>query len=384
VKRHKVVLALVPALVLAGCLGGLTGETGPSDSTDVSPEQVPGVTNGTLSDASALVDANRNAVTTEGAILQVNQSSSQMNIDARLSVGANFSTYSLSGSGTVGADQFTTIDQWSNKTTQFVRTSSDEQTNYRVLDGHDDRLTVLSSMREFISAGNFEVANETAGDGMVVLTADSASAASSSMADLERFDGRLVVDESGQIQNFSVTLTRQGEQVSYSYELRQAGVESVSRPGWVEDVPPGATVQAQLSVDVENDSYLTLEHSRGDEVPSATTVRVESNGTTDTVSLDSSLSAGDTRYVYFDASSQELRATVDRPDASAVSPVTSPVSVRIATDGGAVLHSGSMAWDSATAHEAGDSSSGSSSSEASAGSSSGSTSSESMNETASE
>jgi len=385
VKRHKVVLALVPALVLAGCLGGLSAETEPSDSTDISPEQVPGVTNGTLSNASALVEANRNAVTTDGAILQVNQSSGQMDIDARLVVGVNFSMYSLSGSGTVSGNQSMTIDQWSNETTQFVRTSSDEGMNYRVLNGHDERLTILSSVEEFLSAGNFEVANETTGDGMVVLTADSASEASTSMADPERFDGRFVVSESGQIQNLSVTLTRAGERVSYSYELRQAGVESVPKPNWIDDIPPGATVQAQLSVDVENDSYLTLEHSEGDVVPSATTVRVESNGTTDTVSLDSSLSAGDTRYLYFDASSQELRVTADRPGQSIVSPVTSPVSVRIVTEGGAVLYSGSMAWDSESASENGSGSSGgpSETSESSTGTASGSTSSERTNATAS-
>jgi hypothetical protein len=368
VQQHKVVLALVPALVLAGCIGGLGADTGPSDSADVSPEQVPGITNGTLSNASALVEANRNAVTTTGAILQVNQSSDRMTIDARLVVGANFSTYSLSGTGSVSDGPSTTLDQWSNETTQFVRTSSDEETNYQVLDGHDDRLTILSSVEEFLSAGDFEVANDTSGDGNVVLTADSASAADTSTVDAESFDSRLVVTESGQIQNLSVTATRDGETVTYSYELRQAGVDSVPKPDWVDDVPPGATVQAQLSIDVENDSYLTLEHSGGDVVPSATTVRVESNGTTDTASLDSSLSAGDTRYVYFDGSSQELRVTADRPEQSTVSPVTSPVSVRVVTEGGAVLSSGSMAWDSSMASESGNGNGADSSSGSTAGS----------------
>lgn len=354
--RHIAVLALVPAILLAGCFGG-PATTAPSDAADVSPEQVPGVTNGTLSNASALVEANRNAVTTDGAILQVNQSSGEMDIDARLVVGANFSTYSLSGSGTVGDNQSTTIDQWSNETTQFVRTSSDGETNYRVLDGHDDRLSILSSIGTFLAAGDFEVANETAGEGMVVLTADRASDAGP-MADADRFDGRLVVSESGLMQHLSVTLTRAGENVSYTYELRQAGVETVPRPDWIDDIPPGATVQAQLSIDVANDSYLTLAHAGGDVVPSETTVRVESNGTTDTVSLDSSLSAGDTRYLYFDASSQELRVAADRPDQRTISPVTSPVSVRIVTDGGVVLHSGSMGWGSESASESGADSSG--------------------------
>jgi hypothetical protein len=349
VTRLKVVLALVPILLLAGCIGGLGAETQPSDSTASSPEEVPGVTNGTLANDSALIQANRKAVTTNGATVQINQSSREMNIDARLVIGANLSTYRLSGSGTVSPDEETSIDKWSNETMQFVRTSSGEQTNYRVLEGHDDRLTMLSSMETFLAAGNFEVANETTDDGMVVLTADSASPADTSMANLEQFEGRLVVNESGQIQDFTVTLTQDGDQVSYSYELQQVGVESVQKPDWVNDVPPGATLQTQFSVTVENNSYLVVEHSEGDTVPRGTTVQVTSNGTTDTVRLNSSLSAGDRRYLYFDTSSQDLQVTADRPDSSAVSPVTSPTSVEITTEGGVVLQSGSMGWASESA-----------------------------------
>ena len=349
VERHTVLLALVPVLLTAGCMGILGGETEPSDSTTASADRIPGVTNGTLSNASALVEANRNAVTTDGAILHVNESSAEMDIDARLAVGAGFSTYSLSASGTIGDGQYTTIDQWSNETTQFVRTSADEETNYRVLDGPEKRLTSLSEIYGFLSTGEFEVTNQTTDDGLIVLTADNASNADTSTPAPERFDGRLVVDESGQIHSLSVTLTRGGEQVSYNYTLAQAGVERVPKPAWTANVPPGATVQAQLSVDVKNGSYLALTHTGGDVVPGATTVRVESNGTTDTVSLDSSLTAGDTRYLYVDASSAELQVSTDRPEQGLISPVTSPVSVRVATDGDAVLHSSSIGWESESA-----------------------------------
>lgn len=353
-QQHKVVLALVPVVVLAGCIGGLGAEADPSQSAAVSPEEVPGVTNGTLSNASELLEANQNAVTTTGAIIQINQSSERRTVDARLVVGANISTHSLSA--TVRDNQATTIDQWSNETTQFVRMSTAEETNYHVRNGHDDRLTLLSSTEQFVSAGNFEVSNETTGDGTVILTADSTSDANTSPTDDAQFDGRIVVSEDGQIQNLSVTRMQDGEQVSYRYELRQAGVDSVPRPNWVDDVPPGATVQAQLSTDVANDSYLALEHTGGDVVPSGTTVQVESNGTTGTVSLNSSLSAGDTRYIYFDAPSQELQVSTDRPAQRSISPVTSPVSVRIVSEGGAVLQSGSMAWDSESASGSGSSS----------------------------
>lgn len=348
-KRQVVLVALVPVLLLAGCMGGLTGDSDPSNSTTVSAERAPGITNGTLANASALVEANRDAVTTDGAILRINESSDEMDIDARLAVGAGLSTHSLAASGRIGGQQSTTIDQWSNETTQFVRTSADGETNYRVLDGPEEELTGLSAIYGFLSTGEFEVANRTTDDGLIVLTADSASNVDTSTSALEQFDGRLVIAESGQIHSLSVTLVRDGEQVSYRYELQQAGVERVPKPNWLADVPSGATVQAQFSVDVEDDSYLTLTHTAGDVVPSGTTVRVESNGTTGTARVDSSLSAGDTRYLYFDTAAEQLRVSTDRPEQGAISPVTSPVSVQIATDGGAVLHSSSMAWGSESA-----------------------------------
>lgn len=342
-ERHKIVLALVIPLVLAGCLGVAMD---PSDSNDVSPEQVPGVTNGTLSNTSALVEANQHAVTSSGAVLLVNQSSDDMDLDTRMVIGANFSTYSLSVTRATPDGQSATTDQWSNETTLLVRTASDNQTTYRVLDRPGDRPRIRASVYELLSAGSFDVANETPADGSVVLTSDRASPASSTAPGFDSFDGRLVVNESGQIQQLSINITQDGESVTFRYQLRRAGIDSAPKPDWTDDVPPSASVQADLSVDVENDSYLTLRHTGGDTVPSATTVRVESNETVGTVSLDSSFSVDETRYVYFDRSSGSLRVTADRPEPSTVSPVTSPVSVRIATDGGAVLHSGSMAWDS--------------------------------------
>lgn len=352
VQNHTAVIALVSALVLAGCLGGLTAETEPSDSADVSPEAVPGVANGTLSNASALVEANLNAVTTNGAVLQVNQSAEQMDIDARLAIGANVSTYRLRGTGSASGGDATSIDQWGNETTQLVRTTSNGETNYRVLDEPDDRLTLLRATEEFLSAGEFTVTNETTSDGSVVLTTTNETVSNSSGPAARSLDGRLVVTESGQMQNLSVTITRDGQMVTYSYDVIQAGLESVSKPDWVADIPPGATVQARLSVDVAEGSYLTLQHDSGDVVPSGTAVILESNGTTGTATLKRSLSAGETRYVYFDGESDAPLVTADRPAVSDVSAVSSPLSVRIATDGGAVLHSASMAWESASAGEA--------------------------------
>jgi hypothetical protein len=115
-------------------------------------------------------------------------------------------------------------------------------------------------------------------------------------------------------------------------------------------------------------------------------VLFDENEATGTVALDSSLSAGDTRHLYIDVASQDLRVTADPPEQRTVSNVTSPVSVRVVTEGGLVLHSGSMAWGSEmSAETAADSSGGSSgTSTRSTDTAIGSTSSERPNATASQ
>jgi hypothetical protein len=263
-----------------------------------------------------------------------------------LIVEANTSRYTLSGTSSMSEAEPRTVEQWANETARFVRITSDNQTNYRVIERHQDLVDMVSRTEGFLSAGSFEVRNESSGNGTVVLAAEGLSADTDALSDVDSFEGRLIVTETGRIQRLSVTATEDGETMTYHYQLREESVESVSKPDWMADVPPGAAVQPQLSFDVADDSYLVLEHTGGDTVPSETAVTIESNETTDTARLDESLSAGETRYLYFSKPTGSLQLTAEQPAPDSVSPVTSPVSVRVVTDGGAVLHNGGFAWSS--------------------------------------
>ncbi|WP_136716342.1 hypothetical protein [Halorientalis salina] len=354
--RRTLVLVALTAVVLAGCLGGPGTETttDPMDSNGtatVSSENIPGISDGTLTNATALARANEASLTETGGAVQIRRDgpSSQSTVD--LVVGAGLTTYQLTGLQSAG-DDTVDADIWSNETTRVIRTSYDGEYNYRTTDRRDDRLNVLVAVEDYLAAGNFTVANESTGNGTVVFTADTFVTPTDShgpLTNVSSLDGRLVVRESGLIQSLTVSATTEEESGSYSYELLRTGVDRVAKPDWFDDVPAGATLQTQLNVDVENSSYLVVRNEGGDHVPSNTTISVTSNNTTSTATLDTSLMAGDTRYAYIDATTGSLQLTADRPTAGTVDPVTSPVSVSITTDDGASLYSAGMAWSSETA-----------------------------------
>jgi hypothetical protein len=376
--RRILVLAVLAAVVLAGCMGGpgTETETGtettaePTDSTGtatVSSENIPGVSDGSVTNSTALARANEARLTETGGAVRIRRNGSSSQSTVELVVGAGFTTYQLTGSHSTG-DEVVDADIWSNETTRVIRMSDGGEDNYRTSERRDDRLNVLTQVEDYLAAGDFTVATESTGNGTVVFTADSFVSPADShgpLTDVSSLDARLVVSESGLIQRLTVTTTTEQATGSYSYELRRTGVDRVTRPNWVDDMPAGATLQTQINVDIEDGSYLVVRNEGGDHVPSNTTISLTSNDTTRTATLDTSLMAGDTRYAYVDATTGTLRVSADRPTAGTVDPITSPVSVSITTDDGASLYSAGMAWGSESASEPQTGSSGGSSSEGS-------------------
>lgn len=354
--RRTLVLVALAVVVLAGCLGGPGTETTttPTDGTGtatVSSEDVPGVSDGALANATALTRANEAGLTEAGGTARIRRDGPSGLATARLVVGAERATYRLTSSRSADGDAIDT-DIWSNESRRVIRMSSDGDSNYRVVDRRDDRLNVLTGVTDYLEAGDFTAANESTGNGTVVFTADEfvpPSDGHGRFTNVSSFTGRLVVGESGLIHALSVSATDEQGTESYSYELLGTGVDRVAKPDWFDDVPASATLQTQLRVDVENSSYLAVRNEGGDHVPSNTTISVTSNNTTATATLDTSLVTGDTRYAYIDATTGTLRLTADRPTAGAVDPVTSPISVSLTTGDGVSLYNAGMAWSSESA-----------------------------------
>jgi len=198
------------------------------------------------------------------------------------------------------------------------------------------------------------VSSESINSSTVVLTADEFSTVDHDgfFSETRSLDGRLVLDQHGQVQNLTITGQRGDQLVSYNYELRQPAVDHASAPAWIADVPPSAYLHPELSMTVENDSYLRIQHDRGDAVPRNASLAFSANNTNGTVLFDSAFESGETRYAYFAASDGSLRLTTEQPLSNETTAIHSPASITITSTDGVTLHAVGMGWGSESSSEA--------------------------------
>jgi len=351
--RKPLLLLVLVSVTIAGCSGvqspgtpTVTGTDAPTDTT-VSPNEIPGVSNGTLTNASALMTANGAAIVANGAAIHVTQTAPDSERRLVLTVaddGASVFSRTTSADGNES-----TVDYYINDTATYVRTDANGETNYRITEPTGRSLdTVTSSLETVLAAGEFTATNESTDSATVVLTADefSGPTVSSILDGATPQSARLVVTGDGGVQQLTLTGERDGETVTYTYERRQAAVDRVTAPDWLADVPPTADLQADLSTDVVNDSYLSIAHDGGDTVPRNTTLTFSANDSAGTVTFDAPLEPGDTRYAYFAAANGSLVLSADRPATDAVESVDPPASVTISTADGVTLLSVGMSWGS--------------------------------------
>lgn len=372
--RHRLlVLVVISSVLLAGCAGiqGTETPTGesptsatPADSaTEFEPGDIAGISNDTLTNATALVTANGAIIVQNGARVSIEQRGPNVETESLLTVGAD-GTSELSTTYTASSNQAETSDYYNNGSATYIRMQSDTETMYRVFEQEYNPLdSVNSSLETALAAGSFTVANESTNASTVVLTADEFSTGEhgSVISDGTVSNARLVLSQNGQIQNLTITGQRDGQTVTYTYELQEANVANAASPAWITDVPPSASLHPELSTNVENDSYLRIAHEGGDTVPENATLTLSANGTSGTVAFDSPLESGETRYAYFGTDNDSLMLAAEQPSPDVTAPMESPASVTIATADGVTLLDVGMAWGSESSSESTQSGSGSSS-----------------------
>jgi hypothetical protein len=360
--RHRsLVLLALAAVVVAGCIGP-TGtatptETPTRDASGIDVEEIPGVSDGRLTNATALTAANGATIVETGGRISITQPSGD-DADAVLTVGSDGS-YALSSTRSVSSGTVT-VDYWGNESATYLRTQSNDQTRYRLVERSPDVLDSFNaSLEAYLAAGSFSVANESSDPTTVVLTADEFDTIDDSLlSHASSLSGRLVLTQAGQVQNLTITGQVDDRSVTFRYELQQPIIERATQPAWLSEFPANADLRPELSVDVENGSYLLIENTGGDPVPRNATLAVEANNTDDTTTFASALAVGETRYAYFDADGS-LHLSETPPDSARATSIDSPVSVSIATADGVELFSGGMAWESSSASaDAGSDSSG--------------------------
>jgi hypothetical protein len=363
--RKSVVVVVLAAVVLAGCAGPQstgtpTADTPTEDANSIDVDEIPGITNGSLTDAAALAEANGETLAETGGRLKIFQSTGQAETEFLFTIGSGGS-YSLVTDRTATNGQSNIIEYWSNESGTYVRSQTDSETRYRALEREPGVLDSFNSTLEaYLAAGSFTVGNETNGGTAVVLTADEFGSldAGGPLSEAESLSGRLVVSQAGQIQNLTITGQQNGQAVRFQYELMQPLIERASKPGWVSEMPASATLHPELNIDVENDSTLVIENQGGDPVPANATLTISTDSKSGSATFDSALAVDDTRYAYFSAASGKLTLSSEKPTASDAASVTSPLSATVTAGDGVTLHSVSMGWGSASANASSDGSSG--------------------------
>lgn len=361
--RKSLVLVVLATVVLAGCAGSQsagtpTPETPGEDAGGIDVGDIPGITNGTLTNATVLTQANGGTLAETGGRIRLAKSSPEMDTEGTLSV-ATSGSYVLTTTRSSSDGESGTVDYWGNESVTYVRSQVAGQTQYREVDGGVGVLTnVNASLEGYLAAGTFTIENSSVEGSTVTLTADDFTTSEDGpLGGADSLEGRLVLSQSGQIQNLTITGQADGQTVTYEYELLHPIVERVSKPSWVSEIPETATLDPHLSFDVENSSVLVIANEGGDRVPRNATLSLTVNDTTETATFETALDSGETRYAYLDATDGSLVVTNDRPTADATATLSSPVSITVTTADGYTLSSGSMGWGSASA--GGDESSGS-------------------------
>lgn len=240
-RRGLATVGLCLLLVLSGCSflsGGTAGNA------------APGVENGGLADARALLDAHESALTESGYShdLTVNQSLETENRTLedtqrqRMRVAAGASQYErqviYGGRGRIIA--------WGNETVEYQRIESGGQTQYRRTE--PESATAMSGVKtlEPLLSAPFEVVDSEETDGRTLVTLEATGQPSAEQAfpsnttSVENFEARLVVDGDGRVHELSASaeyvLEGQPGGYEFDFELTSTDDPGVERPSWVDDI----------------------------------------------------------------------------------------------------------------------------------------------------
>lgn len=244
-RRVAATVALAFLLALAGC-SALPGGGG----NDAAP---PGVSDGELSNRTALLAAHEEALVSAGfehsARVNATAIRRTQNGQRTVPVARQQSTtvaedgsyrYRLVNGGT-GAQ----IDAWANQSTEVGRIQVGGQTRYQTGDPQPPgRLSGRAFLRPYLG-GELEVESTNESDGRTYYTLVSTTSdppegtLPANATDVENYQSRVVVDGEGRIHALTATAdyTIQGEQATLDvrYRLERMGVDSVERPGWVDE-----------------------------------------------------------------------------------------------------------------------------------------------------
>lgn len=246
-RRVASAVAVALLLLLAGC----SVAPGPGGDTTGPP---PGVGDGELSNATALVTAHEDALVGTGFeyVAQVNATATRRTQEGRQTVAVDrrqATTVAADGSyryrlvnGGTGAR----IDAWANQTVEVDRIRAGGQTRYRTVQPRPPaELAGGALLRQYLGSGlAVESTNETDGRTYYTLASTASEppegALPANATDVEDYQVRAVVDDQGRVHVLAAaanyTIGGERATLDVGYRLERTGVERVERPAWVDQV----------------------------------------------------------------------------------------------------------------------------------------------------
>lgn len=410
-RAHGAALAVAALLVLAGCAGSPPGSVAAEDGgtsatdrteqpstpestpmpaqneTNVSDDRVelpPGVTLDGVVNASALIEAHREALTRSGYsfVLETNLSSTfaggvEQWAVQNGTVAAGLSPFRLRTVSRVlfeneSASPPTTVsDAWGNESTVVARTQRGNLTQVQQVDRRvggfstgqggagpgggpgmgpgsapsvDALVTQTAVLETVLRSGRFEV-TDVRQDGnltLVTLTATAFDdAALGPGRNVTAFEASLLVDEEGRVRSMTYTLAfENGDDpaIRYRYRLTDVGQVTVEKPEWV----AGAfePVSTSVSMQTVEDNALRLANEGDEALPAGSTIRLRHDGSTVTFQLDDALRPGQAVFLYVDADGTPRLATGQPP--SDARRLDGSYEVVVQTPGGRVVFQGQV------------------------------------------
>lgn len=244
-------VALAVLLVTAGCNGlalGGDGTTEPTSAGDAA-DSIPGVQNGQVTNATALLAAHDRGLVNAGFENEVQVNATIVRRDRAVDVqrrqrtiveagGGEFQYQTVNGGGS-GSVQF---DHWGNDSVWVVRGQLGNTTRYQVRQQTPatESLTGTALMRHYVEGSNATAVNVREENGLTLVTFETTALPSSGLpangTDVRDYRARFVVDTQGRIHGLVVegTYDLRGEARTFtiSYDLKRLDDPSVSQPDW--------------------------------------------------------------------------------------------------------------------------------------------------------
>ncbi len=254
--RRLVPLALALLVVLSGCSALDPGGTDATPTaTPPADTDVPGVTDGELTNASALVDAHVAALPETGFETNQDVNGTQVVRGEVRPSARRVRTLVESGAAeyryrVLNREAGSRFDFWGNRTMQVVRSQYGGETRAVQVTNRTATVSALARatlLETYLGASAFSVAGQSTENGTtyVTLTADATTdpeaVSPTNATDVRNYDAEAVVDERGRVHSLTVTAdyTHRGEAHSLSvvYQLTrlEVGDGDVTKPSWARE-----------------------------------------------------------------------------------------------------------------------------------------------------